>query len=133
MRKKKKTTKPEREHRKVRWDPQNEGPRSQGVKVRRNVRCSKDQKEPKPDESMARMESLGSVLPGASSLSLLPAPSSLHVFFLIINVESRTRKIEGQPLTFCKFPSIWFTKDPELCDLKQSPLISVIPNTFILH
>ena len=59
---------------------------------------------------MARMESLDSVLPGASSLSLFPTPSSLHVFVLIINVESRTRKIEGQPLTFSKFPSIWFTK-----------------------
>ena len=113
----------------MRLDPRNEGPRSQGVKVRSDVRCSKDQREPKPDKGWHGW-SLESVLPGASPLSLLPTPSSLQVFFLIINVESRTRKIEGEPLTFSKCPSIWFTKDLELCDLKQSPLISVTPSTF---
>lgn len=46
---------------------------------------------------------LSLVLSGASSLFLLPTSSSLHVFFPIINVESRTRRVEGQPLTFSKF------------------------------
>ena len=39
--------KTERERRKVRWDPRNEGPRSQGVKVRSDVRLAKIRESPK--------------------------------------------------------------------------------------
>lgn len=58
-------------------------------------------KETKPEESVAWIicatKSLSSFLP--------PTSASLHVFFPIITVESRTRRVEGQSLTFSKVTS----------------------------
>lgn len=53
---------------------------------------------------------------------LIPLSPCLFLSFPSLNVESRTRSVESQPFTFLllsSLSSVWFTKCPELGELKQ--------------